>query len=146
MDLRWPVLVSAAVMNSACGLLPWPPATCDPERQFCGEVYVTLTGPRDWLAPQDYVLEVGTHGWPIQAGAGGGVVSVEVAPDERVTVRLVQPQGCNAIVEFEALDGSIWVIRFAADGTPNVEDWTGQGVNDGPALTEGRRSDCVFDS
>jgi hypothetical protein len=123
-----------------------PSATCDPETQSCGQVWVTVTGPRDWLAPQDYVLEVGVHGWPIQAGAGGGVVAVEVGPNERVVVRLVQPQGCNAIVEFAASGGSAWVIRFAADGTPRVEDWTGEAIDLGPALTEGQRTDCVFDA
>jgi hypothetical protein len=113
--------------------------------QACDEVWVTVTGPADWRAPDHYVLEIGVHGWPIEEGAGGGVVAVELDPEEEVMVRLVQPRACKAIVEVRALPGSRWVIRFGADGAPGVEDWTGRGLDLGPALTEGQRTACVFD-
>jgi hypothetical protein len=133
-----------SIVCSACGLLPQP-VTCDPETQDCDAVWVTVTGPADWHAPQDFVLEIGTNAWPIQEGDGGGVVAVELAPEENVIVRLVQPRPCHAVVEFAALPGSNWVIRFAADGTPRVEDWTGEGSALGPALNEGQSTGCIFD-
>jgi hypothetical protein len=139
---RW---VSLVLLCSACGF--WPPIpSCDPEVLPCGEVYVRVSGPADGPAPEDYVLEIGESGWPIQKRGGGGITSVEVAPEERVMVRLVEPRRCEAVVEFAASPGSYWVIRLAADGTPTVEDWTGGEVELGPALGQGRRSNCVFDS
>ena len=146
MHLRLPVLMAVAIACSACGF--WPPMpSCDAETQACDEVWVTVTGPTDWPGmPQDYVLEVGEHGWPVGAGGSGGVVGVKAAPGERVVVRLVEPRLCVALVEFAALPGSHSVIRMVLDGTLDVEHWVGDGVEPGPALTEGQRTDCVFDT
>ena len=144
-SVRLTVLLAVALTASACGvLLPSPSAVCDPEEQACDQGWVTVTGPRDWLAPHDYVLEIGARGWPIEQNGGGGVVAVDLAPGERVEVRLVERDRCNAVVAFRASPGSSWVIRFAADGSAGVEDWTGRGANVlGPALGEGRPTDCV---
>jgi hypothetical protein len=143
-QLRSIVALTVVLLTSACGLLlPSPAATCNPEQQTCGEVWVLVTGPAGWLAPRDYVLEIGGTGWPIEEGEGGGVVAVTFVENTRVAIRLVQPQTCQAAVGFSALAGSHWVIRFAADGTTTVEDWTGRPMDLGPALGQGQPSDCA---
>ena len=145
MSFRLAGLVTLALMCSACGVLIDSPSACDPEIPSCNEVWVTVTGPENWLQPEDYVLEISAQGWPVDEGAGGGVVAVQLERGQRVLVRLVRPRDCVAIAEFAALPGSNWVIRFAADGTTSVEDWTGRGHEMGPGLVEGQRTDCPSD-
>jgi hypothetical protein len=135
-----PIALAVVFLCSACGTLPWSPR-CDPDTRACDELWVGVVGSPDF----DVELHVFGQVWAIPAGGGGGVVSVEVVPDVPVDVRLVETEACSAIVEFPASGGSAWVIRFVAEGAPRVEDWTGEGHDDGPALEQARATECEVD-
>jgi hypothetical protein len=105
-----------------------------------GGVIVAVTGPRDWRPPEEMRLEIGDDAWAITGDGGGGVVSaISGSP---VQVRLVGVPSCQRYAFFEARPGSASVIRFAADGSLMVEDWTGQPIDSGPLLSEAKASGC----
>jgi len=110
------------------------------DARLCEQVWVGVTGPADWMAPDDYILEVGGSAWPIESLFGGGVISLDVAGP--VSARLVRPSDCAVLVSWVARPGTAWAIRFDADDQPRLEDWTGQGLESGPALGEGLPSGC----
>jgi hypothetical protein len=120
---------------SACATDAAPtemPARSDPP----GQTWVAVTGPANFEAPEDLVLEIGETAW----FGYGGVVSVET--QSALDVRLVGRESCRSYASFEAPAGTMWVIRFADDGTVAIEDWTGRGMDAGPALGEREPSGC----
>lgn len=124
---------------SACALEPRAseaPATSTVSA-LAGQTWVAVTGPANSEAPEDLVLEIGDTAW----FGYGGVVGVETAGV--LEVRLVGRESCRSYASFSAAAGSMWVIRFAQDGTVGVEDWTGQGMDAGPALGEREPSGCA---
>ncbi len=100
-------------------------------------MWVAVTGPANSEAPEDLVLEIGDTAWL----GYGGVVSVKAAGV--LDIRLVGRESCRSYVSFSAAARSMWVIRFAEDGTVGVEDWTGRGMEAGPALGEREPSGCA---
>jgi len=132
------LLVALSSSSVRCGLL-LPEPTCDPATQPC-EIYVNVTGPREWQPVDDYTLEIGLSAWSLEREFGGGVGGREFTGTVRV--RLVRPSDCASLVTFFADPNSYWVIRFDSSGTPHVEDWTGGAGELGPALSEGRLSRC----
>ena len=116
---------------------PYPSAASDPgDPDDSGRTWVMVTGPADSEAPEDLVLEIGDTAWL----GYGGVASVET--EEALDVRLIGQESCRSFAAFSAPPASMWVIRFAADGTVAVEDVTGGAMELGPALTERDPSGC----
>jgi hypothetical protein len=124
--------LSACATDAAPSDTPAGPAPSD----LPGQMWVAVTGPANSEAPEDLVLEIGDTAW----FGYGGVVSVET--QSALGVRLVGRESCRSYASFEAPAGTMWVIRFADDGTAGVEDWTGQGMDSGPALGEREPSAC----
>jgi hypothetical protein len=104
------------------------------------ETWITVTGPRDWLAPTEMALEIGGSAWAITVLGGGGVAMTPLETTSEV--RLVSIEDCREFARFMAEPGSAHVVRFAPDESVGVEDWTGRGVEMGPALNETAPSDC----
>jgi hypothetical protein len=100
------------------------------------EIWVTVTGSGDWEPPEELVLEIGDTSWD----GSGGVASVATASN--LDVRLIGRESCQSYVGFRAELGTSWVIRFIEDGSVQVEDWTGRGVEPGPALGAVEPSGC----
>ena len=124
---------------SACALEPTSsvaPATTTVSEP-ASQTWVAVHGPGDSEAPEDLVLEIGDTAW----FGYGGIVSVETAGV--LDVRLVGRESCRSYASFSAAAGTRWVIRFAEDGTVGMEDWTGQGMDSGPALGEREPSGCA---
>jgi hypothetical protein len=86
--------------------------------------WVAITGPADWQPDPGYSLEIGSTAWTVDATNGGGLVTVDLRAPTIVRVRRVSD--CVPVVRFVAQPGRQYVIRFAADGTSQVEDWTGR--------------------
>ena len=101
-----------------------------------GSIWVAVHGPMDGEPPEELVLEIGATAW---AGYGG-VASVESA--EPLRVRVVGRASCRSYADFVAPADSNWVVRFAADGSVRVEDWTRRGMDAGPAVPEKAPSGC----
>jgi hypothetical protein len=102
--------------------------------------WVAVYGPADWSPPEQMSLEIGATAWSITPDAGGGVVTAELT--ERAGIRLVGLDGCHLYATFDAVPGSAHVIRFAVDGSVQVEDITGGALDAGPGLVESAPSDC----
>lgn len=94
--------------------------------------WIGIGGPEDWAPRPGYALEVGHDAWRIDAMHGGGVLSLPLR--SRTIVRVRRLSDCAPVVRFVAVPGRDYYIRFAADGTARVEDWTAQGMDAGPAL------------
>ena len=121
----WRVVASTALVLVAMAV-PAVPANA-----------VTLTwigigGPEDWAPRPGYTLEIGHDAWRIDAIHGGGVASLPLTSPTIVRVRRLED--CAPVVRFVAAPGRNYYIRFAANGAARVEDWTGQGMDSGPAL------------
>jgi hypothetical protein len=116
--------VVAAALIAAAALAPAVEAV-DP-------TWIGVGGPRDWAPRPGYVLELDGKAWRIDALNGGGVTSLPLA--SRTVVRVRRLPDCLPVVRFVAVPGRDYFIRFAADGSARVEDWTGQGMDSGPAL------------
>lgn len=121
-----PILAALLVVVASCAIR--------------GPIHVAVTGPRDWVPPEEIRLEIGGQAWAITSEDGGGVVSIDSR--DRVRVRLVGVPSCRRYAFFEADPGSASVVRFAADGSFMIEDWTGQPMDSGPLLTEAEPSGC----
>ena len=98
-------------------------------------MWVAVRGPEDWAPDPGFSLEIGGIAYPVNANNGGGVTSTDVR--EQTIVRLRRLPDCEPIVTFAARPGERYVIRVSAAGAPQVEDWTGRGLDSGPALTPG---------
>lgn len=120
----------------SCGVSEAPTGGTVPPASGSGLTWVAVTGPADSEAPEDLVLEVGGRAWH----GYGGVVSIETG--QTLPVRLIGRASCRSYAAFDAPAGTMWVIRFAADGTVRIEDWTERGVDAGPALGELPASGC----
>ena len=94
--------------------------------------WVAITGPADWAPTPGYTLEIGRGAWVINATNGGGVTAVSLSRSTVVRVRRLSD--CTPVVRFVAEPGRDYTIRFASNGSARVEDWTGQGMDSGPAL------------
>jgi hypothetical protein len=101
-----------------------------------GQTWVSVRGPADSDAPEELVLEVGNRAW---LGYDGVVSVTTLVP---LDVRLVGRDSCRIYAQFSAQPGTRWVIRFAADGSVGVEDWTGRPMDSGPLLPERKPSGC----
>jgi hypothetical protein len=101
------------------------------------EMWVAVTGPQDWAPDPGFSLEIGYHVYSINANNGGGVTSVNVG--EPTIVRLRRLPDCEPIVRIVGRPGGRYVVRMSDAGTPHVEDWTGRGLDSGPALSPGPR-------
>jgi hypothetical protein len=115
-----------------------PDTATDPDPDPVEAMWVAVTGPHDWAPDPGYSLEIGEIAYSISANNGGGVTSVAVA--ERTVVRLRRLPDCVPIVRFAGRPGGRYVIRLSEAATPRVEDWTGRGLDTGPALTAGPRT------
>jgi hypothetical protein len=102
--------------------------------------WVGIGGPADWAPRPGSVLEVGDDAWQINARNGGGVTALPLAG--RTIVRVRRLPDCTPVVRFVATPGGSYFIRFGADGSARVEDWTGQGMDSGPALGDPVASTC----
>jgi hypothetical protein len=94
--------------------------------------WIGIGGPQDWAPSPGYVLEVDGSSWRIDAVHGGGVTTLPLV--SRTVVQVRRLPDCTPVVRFVAVPGRDYFIRFAADGSDRVEDWTGQGMDSGPAL------------
>ena len=102
-----------------------PAAGADP-------TWVAMTGPADWAPTPGYTLEIGRDAWVINAIHGGGVTAVPLS--RHTVVRVRRLSDCTPVVRFVAEPGRDYTIRFASTGSARVEDWTGRGMDSGPAL------------
>jgi hypothetical protein len=93
-------------------------------------VTVAVHGPRDSEPPEELILQIGDTGW----FGYGGVASVDARGS--LPVRLIGRESCTVYASLVALPGSAWIIRFGEDGPVSLEDWTGRGMDSGPALVE----------
>ena len=91
-----------------------------------------IGGPMDWTPTPGFTLEIGRDAWTINATNGGGVTTVALS--EPTIVRVRRLSDCVPVVRFVAEPGRFYYIRFAANGTARVEDWTKEGMDSGPAL------------
>jgi hypothetical protein len=94
--------------------------------------WIAITGPADWAPAPGYTLEIGRDAWVINATNGGGVTAVPLSQPTVVRVRRLSD--CTPVVRFVAQPSRDYTIRFASDGSARVEDWTGRGMDSGPAL------------
>ena len=135
--LKYLLLLAVACMAlvlASCSLVP--PTATD------GQVTTTVsvTGPKEWRPTVDLSLEIGDRAWAVSRESPIGIASIRSAVP--VDVRLVSPLDCRILASFRAGPGTAHVIRFAADGTMRVEDWTGQGVDSGPTLNVRPLTQC----
>lgn len=100
-------------------------------------MWVAVRGPEDWAPDPGFSLEVGGTAYAINANNGGGVTSIDAR--EPTIVRLRRLPDCEPVVRFAGRPGGRYVIRVPDTGTPRVEDWTGYGLDTGPALSPGPR-------
>lgn len=94
--------------------------------------WIGIGGPRDWAPRPGYTLEVGDDAWRIDRDNGGGVTALPLTA--RTVVRVRRLADCVPVVRFVAVPGRDYYVRFAADGSARVEDWTDEGMDSGPAL------------
>ena len=106
-------------------------ATAAPTRAI-SPTWIGIGGPENWAPRPGYTLEVGDDAWRIDAINGGGVTTVPLRSPTVVRVRGLSD--CVPVVRFVAAPGRAYFIRFAADGSAHVEDWTNEGMDSGPAL------------
>lgn len=109
-------------------VLAGPVAAADP-------TWVGIGGPEDWQPKPGFTLEIGSKAWTITAQSAGGVTSLELSAPTIVRVRRLSD--CVPVVRFVAQPGRLYFIRFAANGTARVEDWTAQGMDAGPGMGAG---------
>lgn len=119
---------SGSPASSASPTLPTPSETLE-------QVVVAVTGTAP-EPPEPLLLHIDDQAWH----GYGGVVGVETR--DPVTVRLVGQESCREYASFSADPGTNWVVRFTADESAAVEDWTGRGMDAGPALGEREARDC----
>lgn len=93
---------------------------------------LAVTGPEDWQPETNLSLEIGDRAWAVSRPSPFGMASLRSAAP--LNVRLVRPLDCSTLASFRVQPGSTHIIRFAADGSLAVEDWTGQAVDAGPTL------------
>lgn len=137
LSVRLVPIVGIVLLSAGCQPIP---AACAPG-PGCDGVYVLVSGPADWTAGGNYVLEMGGDAFPIDQLNGGGVAVVATAASIRV--RLIRPADCVTLVSFEAPPSSSWIIRFDADEKPTREQLAqGDILLLGPALVEGELSGC----
>ena len=121
----WRSLASAALLLVALAVPAVPADAAE-------LTWIGIGGPQDWATRPGYTLEVGRDAWQIDAIHGGGVTALPLTSATVVRVRRVSD--CTPVVRFVAVPGRDYFIRFAASGAARVEDWTGQGMDAGPAL------------
>ncbi len=85
-------------------------------------------------APRDVQLLIGDQAWPVARGAGTGVLAVDTIGT--LQVRIVTPD-CQQLLGFEAPAGSAFAIDFPPEGSPVMEEITGQPMPMGPGLEAG---------
>lgn len=85
-------------------------------------------------APRDVQVLIGDRAWPVTKGAGTGVLAIDTIGT--VQVRIVTPD-CQQLLGFEAPPGSAFAIGFPPEGSPVVEEITGQPIPMGPGLEAG---------
>ena len=90
--------------------------------------WVGIGGPAGWPPSPGFELEIGDDAWRIDDG--GGVTTVDITSPTVVRVR--QLPGCDPVVRFVADPGRMYFIRFAADGSADVEVLSD--IDAGPAL------------
>ncbi len=99
------------------------------------------TGQKTWIGiggaatpGLGYSLAIGSDAWTITttADSSGGVTSLILDQPIRVTVWRLQ--SCQKLLSFDAKPGRDYYIRLGSDGSAEVEDWTGVGMDAGPAL------------
>jgi len=122
---RWRVTASMAIVLIALAVPAAPAGAVD-------VTWIGIGGPEDWAPRPGFTLEVGHDAWRIDAINGGGVTTVPLTSATVVRVRRLSD--CAPVVRFVARPGRDYYIRFAAGGTARVEDWTGEGMDAGPAL------------
>lgn len=122
----WTWRVLASTVLAVIALADPAPARAD------NPTWIGIGGPQDWAPSPGYTLEVGRDAWRVDAIHGGGVTTVALNVD--TVVRLRRLSDCAPLVRFVAVPGRNYFIRFAANGSARVEDWTGQGMDAGPAL------------
>lgn len=116
-----------------------PDTSTDPAaRRSSQQMWVAVWGPKDWAPDPGFSLEIGGLAYAVNANNGGGVTSIDAR--EPTIVRLRRLPDCVPVVRFAGRPGGRYVIRVSAGGTPRVEDWTGLGLDTGPALTPGPRA------
>ncbi len=111
---------------------PSPSGTPSASPAAVGPAWLAITGPADWQPDPGYEMQVNGKAWVVDKNNGGGVTTVDLANPSRVTISGVG--GCESILAFTAQPGRMYVIRFAANGSPAVEDWTANGVDSGPGI------------
>ena len=94
--------------------------------------WVGIGGPMDWAPDPGYSLEIGRDAWTVNATNGGGVTTLPLTKSAIVRVRRLSD--CVPVVRFVAQPGRDYYIRFDPHGAARVEDWTGEGMDAGPAL------------
>jgi len=99
------------------------------------DTWVGIGGPQEWAPDPGFSLEIGSTAYPIGPLNGGGVRTVALTKPTIVRVRRLPD--CRPVVRFVAQPGRDYFIRFAADGTVHVEDWTSEGMDSGPAIDPG---------
>jgi hypothetical protein len=97
-----------------------------------GLTWIGIGGPQDWAPRPGYTLEIGHDAWRIDGINGGGVTTIPLTSQTIVRVRRLSD--CTPVVRFVAVPGRDYYIRFAANGSAQVEDWTAEGMDAGPAL------------
>lgn len=127
----WSTVAIAAVLALAFSAQP---------AEGAAPTWVAITGPADWAPTPGYELEIGGDAWLVNAIHGGGVTTVSLSRPTVVRVRRLAD--CAPVVRFVASPGRAYTIRFAASGSARVEDWTGQGMDAGPALGDPSRPRC----
>ncbi len=99
------------------------------------------TGQKTWIGiggaatpGLGYSLAIGSDAWTITmtADSSGGVTSLILDQPIRVTVWRLQ--SCQKVLSFDAKPGRDYYIRLGSDGSAAFEDWTGVGMDAGPAL------------
>jgi hypothetical protein len=96
---------------------------------------VAVYGPSELY--QGYVLQMGDEVRSLRGGPG--VVSQAVG-SESLRVRVMEPSTCDAIVEFVAGPGTLWVIRF--DDVREASVTQVEVMESGPGLTRAADLDC----
>lgn len=102
--------------------------------------WVVIGGPQDRQPDPGFTLEIGSRAWTIDALNGGGGTNLDLGAPTIVRVRRLSD--CAPVVRFVAQPGRMYFIRFAADGTARVEDWTARGMDSGPGLGDGGPATC----
>jgi hypothetical protein len=121
-----------AIASTACAEPPSP--------EPAAQTWIAVYGPIDWSPPDRMSLEVAGTAWSLTPDGGGGVVTESLtSPAE---VRLVGLDDCRLYARFDATPGSAHIIRFAPDGSVQVQDNTGGIMELGPGLVERAPSDC----